>query len=252
MFKAMMCFVITILTLLLSAELCFSAQACVAVLNSADLSAEQLENVKIDTQSISSFFSDLALTYDVPIGLEVAANDNQSARYYVEFKKGPLAEFLTQFVTEHTQYTWQIVDGVVNVFPKDGYRDPLSQDLLAVKLGKFAVRENTSCWNFIASLLDRPEMKTILEANDTTYSRRSPSGFYIPQLGRKFTLEVSDLMVGSILNKVIGGSPTAKFWVIKRNSDRTLFLHVSAHHEDSLKTRGKRPLQELLGEDPRQ
>ena len=204
--------------------------------------------LRLTLKVLPRFFADLSLTYDIPIGLEIATNENKSARYYTQLEKGTLAELLTQFVARYTQYTWKIEDGVVNVFPQDNYRDLLSKDLLAVKIERLSVKEKTSCWNFVALLLESPETKSILQANDTTYSRRSPSGFYIPQLGRNFSLNVSDLTVRSILNRVISESSTAKFWLITRDPDKTLLLDVIAEHEDSLKTKGKRPLQELFGE----
>ena len=109
--------------------------------SSDDLSTAQLENVKIDTQNVVDFFADLSLTYDIPIGLEIATNENKSTRYYTQLeKRGHYAELLTQFVARYTQYTWKIEDGVVNVFPQDSYRDLLSKDLLAVKIERFSVK----------------------------------------------------------------------------------------------------------------
>jgi hypothetical protein len=185
----------TICLLILSAELCFSAQMPGPVRGSTDLGVEQLENVQIDAQGITSFFAELSLTYDIPIGLETAANEYELTRYSSNFKKGTLADLLTQFVSRHSLYDWKIEDGVVNVFPEDGYRDLVSMELLATKIERFSVKENTSCFNLVESLAMQPEAKITLEANKTTYSSRTPSGFYIPNVGRSFTLEGSDVTV---------------------------------------------------------
>jgi hypothetical protein len=57
--------------------------------------------------------------------------------------------------------------------------------------------------------------------------------FTIPQLGRQFKLDVSDMTVKTILNKVVKESPLAKIWVIKKYSvDRTFVIWLNAHHED--------------------
>ena len=162
MLKARTSFIITLLTVILSGQICLSAQTSVVARRAENLSTVQLVNVKIDTEDVTSFFADLSLTYDIPIGLEIATNENKSARYYTQLENGTLAELLTQFVARYTQYTWKIEDGVVNVFPQDGYRDLLSKNFLAVKIEKFAVKEKTSCCNFVASLLDSPETKSIL------------------------------------------------------------------------------------------
>lgn len=247
MFIARTSLISVIVTMILGA-ICLSAQTPVGVQNSQDLASEQVENFRIDTDSIGVVFSDLSLIYDVPIGLEIAAHDNESERYSVDFKKGTVTQLLTQFVTQHPQYTWKIEEGVVNIFPKDGYRDRMFEDILATRMEKFSVNKNTSCWNFIESLFTKPELKTILEANKTTHRGRAPSGFYSPQLGRGFTLDVSDLTLRSLLNKVVSKSSIAKFWVITRNRDSTLSVRLSARHEDSIWTKGKRPSQQLLGD----
>jgi hypothetical protein len=225
----------------------FSLTAQVPIPTSSNLGAEQLQDVRIDTQGISPFFAELSLTYNIPIGLETAANEYEHTRYSIDFKKGTLAELLTQFVNQHSLYTWKIEDGVANVFPKDGYRDALSRDLLATNIERFSVKENTSCWNLAEALATQPETKRILEANKTTYSGRAPSGFYIPNVGKRFTLEVSEVTLKSILNKVVSKSSTAKFWVIGRNPDKTLLIDFIAQPEDSLRTNG-RQLRELSGD----
>ena len=205
--------------------------------NSDNLAVMQLEKVQIDAQSIGSFFSELALSCNIPIGLEIASKQDESASYSINFEKGTLSELLTQFVIQHNQYTWEIREGVVNVFPKDDYRDGLFRGLLETEIAQFAVRENTSCAALAESLVTTPEIKKTLDASATRYRAPDFTGFYIPQTGRQFTLNVSNVTLKSILNKVVGHSPTARFWVITRNYDGSLNLSFGARHEDS--PRGK-------------
>src|SRR5687768_14734774 len=95
--------------------------------------AVQLENVHIQAQSVASFFSELSLSHNVPIGLEIASNDSEFMVYDMELKKGTVADLLNQFVKAHNLYTWQTVDGVINIFPKDNYRDLAIADLLTTR-----------------------------------------------------------------------------------------------------------------------
>jgi hypothetical protein len=195
--------------------------------------ATRLENVRVEAQGIEAFFSDLSLSYDIPVGLEVASGENEFTKYDLEFKAGTLSELLTQFTARYSQYTWEIKDGVVNVFPKESHRDSLSRELLEVKVAKVTVNKGMSCWTLTQSLATSPEIKTILEANSTGFRSRNFTGAYIPQLGRDFKLDISDAPLKSILNKVIKESPTAKFWVITRNTDdRTVYFTLNARHED--------------------
>jgi len=227
---------ITALLAVLFSTNCFGlTQVQTQARDKRDLATMQLEKVQIETQSIGSFFSELALSYEIPIGLEIASEGDKLNSYGIDFKKGTLSELLSQFVTRHRQYAWEIRDGVVNVFPKAPYRDALFHDLLETRIGRFTVKENTGCWALAESLVTTPEMKKILESHGTSYRMPHFSGFYIPQAGRHFTLDLSNVTVKSILNRVIEASPTARFWVIARNDDRSLNIGFGARHEDAPK-----------------
>jgi hypothetical protein len=199
-----------------------------------DLASMRLENVQLEAQSIESLFSDLSLSYDIPIGLETASHDDEIAFYSIEFKNGTLSDLLTQFVVRHNQYVWEIKNGVVNIFPKDKYRDIVLDKLLEAKISNLLIKEKTSCWALEESLVNTTEIKKILEANEMTRVRGNFSGAYIPQLGRHFTLEISNMTLKSILNKVIKESAIAKFWIIKTySSEQTFILRLNARHEDT-------------------
>jgi hypothetical protein len=198
------------------------------------LEARHLEGVRIEAQSIGSLLSDLSLSHNIPIGLETAQYDDGLGSYEIDFKGGTLADLLTQFVAQHGQYAWEIKDGVVNVLPKESYRDALFKDLLKTRISNFSVKEKTSCQTLADALVATPEASQLLQAKDTSYRAPSFNGFYIPQIGRHFTLVASNLSLKSILNRVIEESPTARFWVIARNpSDQTFFISLAAQFEDS-------------------
>jgi hypothetical protein len=78
------------------------------------LAQRQLETVKIEAQSIRQLFSDLSLSHNIPIAVEVALNDDESAIYRLNGIKTTLSHLLTAFVTEHSEYSWQIKDGVIS------------------------------------------------------------------------------------------------------------------------------------------
>jgi hypothetical protein len=198
----------------------------------ADLAQMPLENVRLEVQSIEEFFSRLSFSYDIPVGLEVALNESPFDVYRLDFKKGSLSDLLTQFVTEHDQYAWKIESGVVSVFPKDDFRDPVLRELLATELSSFAVKEKTTCWSFGDSLVSTPEIKRILKLYGITYDAGYLGGFYLQQLGQRFSFDVSKMRLKSILDKVVRESPVARIWSIKNNrSAQTLSLRVKAGPE---------------------
>src|SRR5829696_588754 len=52
--------------------------------------AARVKNVRIEAQGIASLFSRLSLNYDIPIGLEVAAGEDELAPYQLDLKEGTL------------------------------------------------------------------------------------------------------------------------------------------------------------------
>lgn len=196
--------------------------------------AMQLPAIQIEGQGIEAFFSDLSLTYDIPIALEVASNNYELANYRVDFKGGTLSDFLTQFVAQHEEYTWDIKNGVLSIFPKERFRDPIFRELLGTRLKTFSISKRTSCWALEDALVRTTEIKKVLEVHGLQVSGRNFSGAYLPQLGRNFRFDVSNTTLESLLNTVIKQSPVARIWFIKRyNFDRTFAIRFNARHEDA-------------------
>lgn len=234
MSRKMSRFVVCVLALLLATPSVFYARREAVAATQNDLATRSLENVRIEAQSIGALLEKLSLHYDIPVGFEAASNDDERVDYQLDFKKGLLSDLLNEFVARHDQYAWEIRDGVVNIFPKDNYRDALFKDLLATQIDSFAVKKKTSCLELAKSLAATSEVRKVLAAHGTRYQERTFSGSYIPQVGQNFALDVSNMTLKSMLNKVIKESPAARFWLVTRNSsDQTFFLSLGARFEDS-------------------
>jgi len=209
------------------------AQESAVARKGSDLAVRQLENVRIEEQSVEALFSRLSLSYDIPIGLEIASHDNETDTYVLDLKRGTLKDLLSQFAKQNSQYTWEVKDGVINIFPKQNYRDFVLDELLRVQISKFSVPENSSCFAFEESLTNAVEVRKILQSYGLSRSGLNFSGAYFPQLGRQFKLDVTDMMVKTILNKVIRESPLAKIWLIKKyNVSGTVDIRLNARQED--------------------
>src|ERR1051325_1005708 len=220
------------LALVLLVHSAFLAQATTASKTQKDLKSFHLENVEIKRQTIGTLFSELSLSYNVPIGIEIATSDNRLGNYELSLKRGTLSEFLTQFVRQHDQYTWTIQDGVANIAPTENYRDFLLRTLLETRIKDFSVQSPTDCSALADSLMAIPELKNVLEESNTIYRGLDYSGFYIPQPGRRFTLAASERTLQATLNVIVSTSPTAKSWVLMRNEDGTISLGFSARQEN--------------------
>jgi len=198
------------------------------------LAQMQLKDVRIEAQSIGQLFSNLSLSYRTPVGVEMAFDDNDLSTYRVEFKKGTLSELLTQFFTQHDEYAWEIKEGVVRIYPTGNHRDAVVDELLETQIGSLYIKEGSGCSLLEDSIANSAEVKSLLKANGVTYHQGDFSGFYFPQLGERFRLDVSNITVREILNKVIKESPLAKMWVIKRyGTDQTLHINFSANFDEN-------------------
>jgi hypothetical protein len=210
-----------------------AAQSSVGGGKGTDLAQMPLGDIQVEVQGIEELFARLSFACNLPIGLELAQNEDVMAIYRLNFKKGTLSDLLTQFVAEHDQYAWRIDGGVVSVFPKEGHRDPLLRELLATEINNFSVKEKTDCQRFAQSLLNTPEIRKTLEGYGLTFDTGRFGGFYIQQLGQRFSLNFSEAPLKAILDKVIKESPAAKFWVIGRDrSMQKLSLRIKAKLED--------------------
>jgi hypothetical protein len=192
----------------------------------------RLEKVQIEREGIAELFAAFSFTYNIPVGLEIARSGDRLSLCRIDFQKGTLSDLLAQFVAQHDEYTWKIENGVLSVFPKEDHRDPVVRELLLTEISSFSVREKTSAWHFGQNLLSTPETKRVLDLYGMTYDTGRVGGFYIQQLGQKFSFEVSGVQLKSILDKVIKESPVARNWIIRNQaSAQKIFLHVNAQLE---------------------
>jgi hypothetical protein len=190
--------------------------------------------VHIESKGLDYLFSELSLSNDIPMGVEVAWDNDDLVIYHMDIENGTLSDVLTQFVNRHGEYDWEIKDGVVNVFPRDYDRDVLVNQLLQTDISRFSIEENSTCSGVQASITADPGIKTILEIYGLTpESELNSSGFGFPTLGRHFALQLSNINVRSILNKVVKESPIAKVWCVRQYTyNQTLSIRVDARSED--------------------
>jgi hypothetical protein len=232
--KVLLSFAGCLLIMVLGASSLVYAQEAVDKSKEQALAQMQLKDVRIEAQTIRNLFSDLSLSYRIPIGVEMAFDDNELTTYQLEFKKGTLSELLTQFFTQHDQYAWEIKDGIVRIYPTGNHRDAVVDELLDTQIGSLYVKEGSSCSLLEDSIANSAEVKSLLKANGVTYRRLNFTGFYFPQLGKRYKLDVSNVTVRAILNKVIKESPLAKVWVIQRDgADQTLFININANFDEN-------------------
>lgn len=178
-----------------------------------------VRKVKIkEAANVHLALSALANEYGVPIGLEVAAAGGQGPKISLDLEGRPLREVLDAVVEQDRRYEWRLVDGVINVFPKEG-RDEFLRDLLETRLSRFAIAKGTGLFDIRRQIAETPEVRAKLERAGVG----SGGGGFVTnadfaEAGPGFTLDASGLTLREILNKVIATSET-KYWIINRTAD---------------------------------
>ena len=192
-----------------------------------DLANRLIKNVALEG-NFSNLLTRLSLDYDIPLGVEISSDEQLSNHYRVELSEGTVADLMSQIISQNGRYDWIIENGVVNIFPHDKYRDAFLAELLTVRIGSFAVSKNSDCLKLQNDLVNAPELKAVIDAHGMQTGINF-SGAYIPQLGRQFSLKVSDTTLKSLLNRIIRESPLARTWIIStHNPSRTLSLGVTS------------------------
>jgi hypothetical protein len=192
------------------------------------LATRLIKNVALEGQ-LWDLLGRLSLEYDIPLGLEISPDEQLSNRYRVELREGTVADLITQIINQNQRYDWLIENGVVNIFPRDKYRDAFLAELLAVRIRNFAVNKNSDCWALQNDLINTPAIKAAIAAHGMQSTSADFTGFYIPQLGPNFSLNVSDITLKALLNRIIKDSPLARTWLISTDgASRTVNLRVSS------------------------
>lgn len=193
--------------------------------SAADLTVTDLE---IDGGNINQVLAKIAYKYSVPISLEVAIDDDllKSAHVSVHVKRGKIADVLDNIVKQKPSYTWEFGPSTIRVFPKNEFRDPLLQTLLALRIDRFVLPKRTARLTFRQTLTQRPELKNLLASYHVSPSNEAFSQYDIASFGGDFSLDLENESVQSILDNVISNSQT-KYWFIKREGEKREYLLIN-------------------------
>jgi hypothetical protein len=197
--------------------------------------------MKLKVQGLKGLLGNIANSYDISLGLELASNEDSLKYYELDYKGGRLSDLMDQILRlaneTEIRYQWKKnKDGSVLIFPKNSFRDSTLESILGTKINQFALKEQTTCDGIVKSIIDSQEVQVVLSANDLTHRYREPGGFYIQKLVGDFSFNVSDMTVQDILNKVIVESPNVRMWSIERQSlyPKTFTLAISASFNGSV------------------
>lgn len=193
-----------------------------------DASAVTVTDLQVKEINISHVLAKIAYTYNVPISLEVATNEDllKGKSLKVELKKGTLADVLNNIISQKPSYIWEASEDGIRVFPKSEFRDPLLQTLLDTRISHFSVSKSIVKLNFREALTRRPELANLLTSYGVRPSNEAFHRLDIQSFGGDFSLDLENVSVRSILDSVIKSSRT-KYWFINRDGNNREYLLVN-------------------------
>lgn len=200
---------------------------------------DQKIDINLEHATLLQTLSTLSVKYRVPIGLERDAKYWQRVRNLMSFeagqikwkessiqiKSGTLKQILDSLVSQEPIYSWEVKDGVINVYPVQS-RDPVLQKLLDTTVETFALEQGMNKVEIHKAILDLPAIKAWLEAEKL--EARTPSNFTGSSIYKddKLKLDISHTNVRGVLNRVIKDSEF-KLWVVDRIGDKRESLEIS-------------------------
>lgn len=182
----------------------------------------------------------LAYKHKIPVGIELNMTYRQKSfaemrvengritwEDRLEIHAGTLKEILDQLVQQEPEYSWEISDGVVNVYPISN-RDPLIKGILELQIKEVTLKNQK---------IDRPDLLDIISNADKFGELLTHSGV---EFRRSDTLnqvfiyenteiggfEVKDTNVKTILNKFIRESHQ-KIWILERGGINNEILSIN-------------------------
>lgn len=188
---------------------------------SQELTDASIDNLDLEAANIHLMLSRLSAATRIPIGLEVSPNDDLlfDREMKLHIQKATVRAALDSIVKQNPLYTWRIINGVVNVFPTDANRDHLIRAVLETKLERFAIERGTSRFALRQNVTTLSEVKSVLAKGNVHPENQSFMSRDFDPLGRNFSLQVSNVSVSELLNRVIRDSQT-NYWVVVRKGER--------------------------------
>jgi hypothetical protein len=184
-----------------------------------------VKNLYIHADNIGLILSRFSDQYNVPIGFEVATDDDLSVTrsISIDVKDGTVQDVLNSIVSQNPIYMWELRDEVINVFPRERNRDVLLKQVLETRLKNISVDKQTTRFSLRQILCENAAVMKILSLYDVRPANETFTSRDFGKIGRDFDFVASNVSVATVLNGVIRDSQT-KYWIIMRYGDKKQYL----------------------------
>ena len=221
--RATIFFVLTLLVVTLTLAVPLLVQSL--EMSNQGLVDRSIDSLDLKASNIHLMLSSLSAATKIPIGLEVSPKDDLliDRDMKLHIQKGTIRTALDSVVRQNPFYTWKIQNGVVNVLPTEPNRDHLMRAVLETKLERVAILRGMTRFAFRQTITAMSEVSSVLTKENVHPENQSFMSRDFHPLGRGFSLEISNVSVSELLNRVIRDSQT-KYWIVVRQGERKEFF----------------------------
>lgn len=205
-------------------QLLLPAPYVVGQIPSEGLTTQSL-TLRVENETLITCLATLAVEYRVPIGLDVAFNHDDKARLSFDVKNESLKKILDLICRQEPAYRWEVRDGVINFVPTQSTDQFLSK-LLDTHVSRFAPEKGLNKFGLRNVVVDLPEVKSFLSANNITVSRLEYPTYPSVYSNEALDLSISNTNLRGVLNKIIRDSEH-KLWIMKRGAENMRTVQIS-------------------------
>lgn len=203
--------------------------ACLLILMADARASDSLGNDLLDTNiaqislkrpTIQKLLITLSEDYEVPIGLETAPVSSEETADEVQWENKSLRQILDLTVGLFPKYDWIVVDGVINVVPRDG------RDEILDKSVKSFSYQGESTYELRKALSRIPEIKILNKQTGSSFISLAFSLDDFGGLPKGFSLVLRDTSLRAILNSLLSNSQK-NFWVVGRSGEKRQYIAIN-------------------------
>ena len=162
--------------------------------------------------TMSTAVDAIATQYKVRVGLELAMSDADRLPISLDLSRPKVAALLDSLVRQKPDYTWQVEDGVYNIYPKF-----VKDSVLNLRIRTFSVT-NATGQELSTAIGALPEVKKWMLKNGVQ-RRELETGSRWRESDPRVTLTLKDVTLRTILNLTLK-ERRAKEWIVVRYSDK--------------------------------
>lgn len=168
--------------------------------------------------TMSTAVDAIATQYKVRVGLELAMSDADRLPISLDLSRPKVAALLDSLVRQKPDYTWQVEDGVYNIYPKF-----VKDSVLNLRIRTFSVT-NATGQELSTAIGALPEVKKWMLKNGVQ-RRELETGSRWRESDPRVTLTLKDVTLRTILNLALK-ERRAKEWIVVRYGDKQQYIGI--------------------------